>query len=114
MKLSELKDDDMILVINIISYNKYLTTVGEFKSEYHTKYIEDKQLEIYSTETVYAIFKARAMLKGTTKHWDKGVWNNILEQDIDDVQAILDKIVARNPSDYVAYQMDELLEIDIY
>ena len=113
MKLSELKDTDIILVINIISYNEYLTTVAEFKGEYPHQYIEDKQLEIYSTKTVYANFKAKAMLKGTIKHWNKEVWNNIIEQDINDIQAILDKIVARNPSDYVAYQMDELLEIDI-
>ena len=114
MKLSNLKDDDMLLVVNTISYIEYLITVKGFKNLYLLQCPNNKQLEIYSTKTVYANFKAKRMLNKTIKHWDIGVWNNIKKEYVNDIQIILDKIVADNPSDYVAHIKDKFIEIDIH
>lgn len=121
MKLSELKDDDMILVSYKGSYGEKVMTVGTFKDEYEQEYKYESALEVYSTTVVNAHLDAKRMLENEIEEvyndnmyedWDNRILGDIEEKDIEEIQIILDRILARSPEQNKAYQSNKLIEID--
>lgn len=45
--------------------------------------------------------------------WDNSISSDVTKEDIEDLQKIFDRILARNPSLNIAYEPDKLIEIDI-
>ena len=122
MKLSELKNDDVISVSYKGSYGEKVMTVGTFKDEYEQEYKYETALEIYSTTVVNAHLDAKYMLENEIDNvyndnmyedWDDAILGDVEEKDIEEIQIVLDRILARSPEQNKAYLIDKPIEIDI-
>lgn len=108
-KLSEIKDDENLIVgdevltkedlLNDIEYyrDKEVYTVTEYKANLDASDMLDYAIECESNN----------MYDG----WCEKIYNDIVEEDIRDLQAILDRIL--NRSENISYEEDEKVEIDI-
>lgn len=124
IKLSELKDEDMISVCSSNNYNGDLISKADLLDDleyYINKSNEDDKFEIYSTTKYYANINAKDMLESAIENeyqsmyedWDESISNDVEEQDIKDIQIVLDRILARNLSSNISYENDQLIEFDI-
>lgn len=111
VKLSELKDDDMLLVGEdfVISKEDFVKEIEEYEDE-----------EVYTTKEYRAIIDAKDMLESEIdceannmyEDWPYNIWDNISEDDIKELQNILDRILSGSES--ISYIADKRVEIDIY
>ena len=106
MKLSELKDTDMICVCSKNNYDGNIMSVEDFKSDYDiykanlsAKDILNDAIE-YESQNMY-------------EYWSDSIWGDVTTKDIEDIQNVLDRILNRGQSQNIAYQSDKLVEIDL-
>lgn len=120
MKLSELKDTDIICVREDLWEN--IMSVEDFKIDYENEYENIVKLKVYTTKEYNANLSAKDMLDSEIlseaennmyEDWDKSIQSDIKKEDIDDIQIVLDRILSRSPSSNISYQPDELIEIDL-
>ena len=115
IKLSELKDDE-ILLIN----NETVLTKKEFLEQFKTKEKIDK-CKVQTTTIYHTVnFNAKDMLdkfineesKSMHKEWKDYIKSDISEDEINEVQAVFDRIMERNKEYNVSYLGDG--EVEIY
>ena len=112
IKLSELKDDE-VLIIN----NELVLTKVEFLND---NIKEDKDIKIYNTNKYVLRLDAKDVLydvlDGESKNmydkWRDNIQEDINEDDIRDLQDILDRILGRNKDFNVSYCIGEEVQID--
>ena len=112
IKLSELKDDE-VLIVN----NELMLTKAEFLNN-NTK--EDKDIKIYTTNKYVLRLDAKDVLydvldgesKNMYSKWRDNIQEDINEDDIRDLQDILDRILERNKDFNVSYSADREVQID--
>lgn len=77
---------------------------------------------IYTTKPYHASFDAESILDnaieneacdGMYEDWDDRIKSDITKEDIDEFQAILDRILARSPEANISYCEDKPIEIDM-
>ena len=116
IKLSELKDDEMLLVNNI------LMSKADFLQVKDTDTYKSEKLEIYTTKPYCeARFYAKQMLDYAISelsfnmypNWQDSINRDITDEDINDIQIVLDKIINKNKERNISYQSDVEVEIDI-
>lgn len=110
VKLSELKDDDILLVGEdlVISKEDFIKEIKEHIGK-----------EVYTTIEYRASIDARDMLDSAIEcesqemyeDWDCDIWNDITKEDIREIQLILNRIF--NRSDNISYRADKRVEMDI-
>lgn len=115
IKLSELKDDEILLV-----NNELVLTKKEFLEEFKIKEEKDK-CKVQTTKIYHTVnFNAKDILdkfideesKSMHKEWKDYIKSNITEDEINEVQAVFDKISERNKEYNVSYLGNE--EVEIY
>lgn len=108
VKLSELKNDEMLLVGENLVIEK----------EDFIKEIENHRgKEVYTTTEYRASINAKSMLEDAIEReadnmyedWEEDIWNDINEEDIEELQNVVDKIL----KGHVSYIPDKRVEIDI-
>ena len=112
VKLSELKDDAMVIDKNLSVYD-----VEEVKGD--LRYFKDEGKKLYTTTEYHAHIDARDMLESAIESeydnmydgWDENISHDITDNDIRKLQVILDDILSR--SENIAYYQDEEIEVDI-
>lgn len=110
VKLSELKDDEMLLVGENLVISK-----EDFVKE--TKEHIDK--EVYTTKEYRASINAKYMLESAIEceadnmyeDWETDIWDDITEEDINELQRIVDRILSGSRN--ISYIADKRVEIDI-
>lgn len=110
IKLSELNNDDMLLVGEdlVISKEDFIKEIKEHTGK-----------EVYTTTEYRASIDASDMLDSAIEceaqemyeSWDCDIWNDITKEDIREIQLILNRIF--NRSDNVSYRADKKVKIDI-
>lgn len=110
VKLSELKNDEMLLI-----GENYVISKEDFIKEIH----EHTDKEVYTTREYRASINAKYMLESAIEceadnmyeDWETDVWEDITKEDINELQMIIDRILSgsRNIC-YIAYKR---VEIDI-
>ncbi len=110
IKLSELKDDEMLLVGDDLAISKedYIREIQEYMGK-----------EVYTTIVRRASIDARSMLEDAIKcvaqemyeDWEDDIWNDITKDDIRDIQLILNRIF--NKSNNISYFAYKKVEVDI-
>lgn len=110
IKLSELKDDEMLLVGEnlVISKEDFIKEIKEHIGK-----------EVYTTTEYTASIDARNMLEDAIEcesqemyeDWEYDVWNDIEDSDIREIQLILNRIF--NRSSNISYRADKRVEVDI-
>lgn len=114
VKLSTLSEDTIVLVD------------GEYRANTIDEILEDleeyRDKEIYTTTERYASFNAEEILyqaiedeynDGMYEDWDDSIKADVTKEDIEDLQKIFDRILARNSNSNITYEADKLIEIDI-
>ena len=120
MKLSELKDTDIICVCSKNNYDGNIMSVEDFKSDYDI-YKEKEELKVCTTTEYNANLSAKDILDDAIEYesqnmyedWNDSIWSYVTTKDIEDIQIVLDRILNRGSSSNIAYQSDELVEIDL-
>lgn len=116
MKLSYLKDDEMLLI-----NNETVLTKKEFLEQFKTEE-ERYKCKVQTTKIYHTVnFNAKNMLdkfineesKSMHKEWKDYIKSNITEDEINEVQAVFDKISERNKEYNISYLGDMEVEIDI-
>lgn len=114
VKLSTLSKDETIYIED----TSVLLSVGEVLE--HLDEFRDK--ELYTTVERYAGFNAKEILNNAIENecsdemyedWAENIKEDIEEKDIKEIQVILNRILARNPEQNMAYVTDKLIEIDV-
>ena len=114
VKISTLSKDTIVLVDGETSV-KTIEEILEDKEGYRVK-------EIYTTIPYTACLDAKYILENAIENeecnsmyeeWGEQIWGDISNEDIAEIQAVLDRILSRCPSQNIAYNHDKLIEIDI-
>lgn len=114
VKLSALKKETIVLVDD----EYHINTVSEILEDLE----EYRYKDIYTTTEHHASFDAKCIMdlaiedeynNGMYEDWDNSISSDVTKEDIEDLQKIFDRILARNPSLNIAYEPDKLIEIDI-
>ena len=114
IKLTELKDDEMLLV-----NNELVLTKEQFLEDFPAK--EDREgCEIYTTikaihrlDARYAIAKAITYIENSVyKGWTDKIYNDITDEDYKYIQDRFDEILERNKEQNVSYYSGEEIQID--
>lgn len=110
IKLSELKNDDMLLVGEnyLISKEDFVKAIEEYRDK-----------EVYTTTKYRASIDAKDMLESAIdceaynmyEEWEYDVWDDITEEDINELQNVIDRILGKSRN--IAYIVDKKVEIDI-
>lgn len=105
-------------------------TIVYIEGDVHTRTVEEvledienyRDEEIYTTKEHYANFNAKDIIytaiedeycNGMYEDWNDSIKGDVTEEDIEDFQEILDRILARNPMGNITYEPDKLIEIDV-
>ena len=114
IKLSTLSQNTMIYVEDDIA----VRTVKEILED-----IENyRNKKLYTTKKYNASFNAEEVIEeaieneynnGMYEGWDDNILIDVSEKDIKDIQAVLDRILARSPEQNIAYLAHKLIEIDV-
>nr|WP_172694030.1 GTP-binding protein [Clostridium perfringens] len=112
-KLSELKDEDMLIVDGTVMPKEDF--IRDFK---YYKSIADK---VYTTTQYKARIDANGMLDDALEReynnmyegWLENIEQDVTEDDIKELQNIVDKILSRSESTNICYIKNEKVEIDI-
>lgn len=113
IKLSELKDDEMLLV-NKLGYTLVLP-----KEDYVREMKEHEGYKIYTANQYRASLNAKDMIEDAIDYeyqnmyedWDNEIIDDVTEKDIKDIQIILDRILSR--SNNITYTEKEEVENDM-
>lgn len=114
VKLSTLPKDTVVLADG----EHYTTSVENILEDLDNYRYED----IYTTTEFHASFNAKEIMdmaiedvsvNGMYEDWDDSINADVTNEDIEDLQKIFDRILARNPSSNIAYNSDKLIEIDM-
>lgn len=114
VKISTLSKDTVVIVEDYTTVN----TVEEILED--LDFYRGK--EIYTTVERKAYFNAEEILdsaiedeqcNGMYEDWDDSVRGDITQEDIDELQAIFDRILARSPKQNTTWESVDLIEIDI-
>lgn len=114
VKLPTLTKDTIVLVEG----DCRISTVGDILND--LEYYKTK--EIYTTRPYKASFNAKEIIDDAIEDvqcndmyedWDERIYNDVTKEDIKDIQAVFDRILARNPSQNISYIADKLIEFDI-
>lgn len=110
VKLSELKNEDMLLVGEnlVIDKEDYLKEINAHRGK-----------EVYTTKEYRAGIDAKSMLEDAIsseadnmyEDWEDEIWDDITERDIDELQSVIDRILSG--CNNVSYIADKRVEIDI-
>ncbi len=110
IKLSELKNDEMLLVGEnlVIEKEDFVKEIEEHGGK-----------EVYTTTEYRASINAKDMLESAIdceasnmyEDWEYDIWEDISEEDINELQNILNRIL--NGSRNISYISDKKIEIDI-
>ena len=116
VKLSELKEDEMLLV------NERVMTTEELLNQL----IEDKESgaklpEVYTTRKHTAILDAEDILDNAIENeyanmyedWYDSIKGDITSDDVAEIQSVLDRILARNKDCNISYEGIGPVELDI-
>lgn len=115
-KLSELKDEDMLIVngYDVVSKEDFLNDLEFYKN---------KAERVYTTTQYKAHIDAKYMLEDAFEReydnnnmyeeWFDNIVSDVTEEDIKELQKIVDRILARNESTNICYIEDEKVEIDL-
>lgn len=112
-KLSELKDEDMLLV------DGYVVSKEDFIRDF--KYYKSIADRVYTTTQYKAHIDAKDMLEDAFEReydnmyegWLENIEQDVTEDDIKELQKVVDRILARNESTNICYIEDEKVEIDL-
>lgn len=110
IKLSELKDDEMLLV-----GENYVISKEDFIKEIK----EHIGTEVYTTTEYRASIDAKYMLESAIEceadnmyeDWETDIWDDINKEDINELQRIINRILSGSRN--VCYIADKRVEIDI-
>jgi len=114
VKISQLSKDTIVWVdgdYRTITVEDILRDVGNYKDK-----------DIYATTPYHASFNAKEIIddaieyvycNGMYEDWDQYIHDDVTEEDIKDIQAIFDRILARSPNQNITYESDRLIEFDI-
>lgn len=110
IKLSELKNDEMLLVGENLVIEK---------SDFIKEIEEHRGKEVYTTTEYRASINAKEMLEDAIEReadnmyegWEEDIWNDISVIYIDDLQSVINRILAGCGN--VSYIPDKRVEIDI-
>lgn len=114
VKLSALSKDTIVLVDGYSTINTVSDVLEDLESY--------KSKTIYTTTEHPASFDAKGILddaidneyeNGMYEDWDESIKADITKDDIEELQKIFDRILARTPGQNIAYEADKLIEIDI-
>ena len=113
IKISELPLDTIVLV----GCSSTINTVADILDDLN--YYKGKS--IYTTTPRHASFDADSILDHIIENesdnmyedWDVNIGADIQKEDIEDLQIILDRILARSPGQNICYEQNKLIEIDI-
>ncbi|MGL6184755.1 MAG: GTP-binding protein [Clostridium chrysemydis] len=114
-KLSELKDEDMLIVngYDVVSKEDFLNDFQFYKNNTE---------RVYTTTQYKAHIDAKDMLEDALEReyennmyegWFDNIVNDATEDDIKELQKIVDRILSRNESSNICYIEDEIVEVDI-
>lgn len=111
IKLSELQND-----VKVMDENSNVYDVEDVKED--LQYFKDKN--IYTTTEYQANINAKEMLgsaiedeyQNMYEDWDERISDDITDEDIEKIQAILDDIFSRNKTQNIAYYQDKEIEVD--
>lgn len=117
VKLSELNNKEMLFIGDTVTTKEDF--LGDF--EYFKNVTKDIQNEVYTTTIYTAYMDARQMLESAIEReaehmhesWSYDIVNDITEQDIEDIQLVIDRILKRNEDCNICYQSDRQVELDI-
>ena len=112
-KLSELKDEDMLLVDGCVVPKE------DFIRDF--KYYKSRIDRVYTTTQYKANVNAKYMLEDAFEReynnmyedWFDNILNDVTEEDIKELQEIVDRILRRNESTNICYIEDEKVIVDI-
>lgn len=114
-KLSELKDEDMIIVngYDVVSKEDFLNDFEFYKN---------KANRVYTTTQYKANVNAEYMLEDALEReynnmyedWFDHILNDVTEEDVKDLQKVVDRILARSKPTNICYLEDEKVEIDLH
>ncbi|MDU1255849.1 MAG: GTP-binding protein [Clostridium perfringens] len=113
-RLSELKDEDMLIVDGTVMPKEDF--IRDFK---YYKSIADR---VYTTNQYKAHIDARDMLEDAFEReyennmyegWFDNIVSDVTEEDIKELQKIVDRILSRSESTNICYIEDEKVEIDL-
>lgn len=114
MKLSELKDKDYI----IVNGDNMLTKEDILED---SEYYKDK--EMYAAKKEYIGIDVRNMLECEFEHiedsgdsyegWYDDICEEITDQDIEDIEKVIHRILNRDPKKSYCFREDEKIEFDI-
>lgn len=113
VKLSELKDHEMLIVDmgscgNVMSKEDYLNEIEEYRG-----------CKVYTSNKYKASIDALDMIESAIEReyqnmyedWDIEIRQDTTKEDIEDIQIVLDRILSR--SDNISYTEKEQVEIDM-
>jgi D-hexose-6-phosphate mutarotase len=124
-KLSKLDDKDLLFVCTSNNYDGDLITKEDILNDldyYKNKAKTDEKFEIYTTKAIHAYLNAEDILNDAIENeecdrmyedWGERIWEDIEKKDIDELQAIYDRILARHPAQNISYHHVALVEFDI-
>lgn len=108
VKLSELNDDEMLLVGEnlVIEKEDFIKEIKEHRGK-----------EVYTTTEYRPSINAKRMLEDAIEReadnmyedWEDNIWNDIDKEHIKEIQNVVDKIL----KGYISYLADKRVEIDI-
>lgn len=108
--LSELKDDEMLLVGEnlVISKEDFVEEIEEHRGK-----------EVYTTTVYRASIDAKYMLESAIEYeadnmyedWETDIWDDINKEDINELQRIINRILSGSRN--ICYIVDKRVEIDI-
>lgn len=113
IKLSELKDNDILLADNLPMTKKFLMTeLDDIKNEGH---------EIFTATKYTANLNAKEMLEYAVERecsnmyndWDDEFWGDVTQNDIADIEAVLNRILSRRPSRHSIYLKKDKVKVDV-
>ena len=115
IKLSNLKQTDMVYVIpsddmnsGVVSVKEILQDINSYKSSF--LYIAVKHHASLDAEDMLNDAIENECYDNMYEDWDKDINADITKEDIEDIQKILDRILAR--SENIAYAAGAPIEID--
>jgi hypothetical protein len=113
VKISSLQKDEFVYIegFNTMTVSEILEDIETYRDK-----------ELYTTIPHSASFDAGSIVanaieneqeNGMYEDWDESIEEDITEEDIADLQKVFDRILARNPSQNIAYESNKLIEIDV-
>lgn len=113
VKLSTLSKDEIVIIDGDDTVNTVEDILGDidfFKEE-----------DVYTTIPHNALFDSKYIIDNAIEDeyqdmyegWYESIKADVTKEDIKEIQVIFDRILARNPTQNIAYSQDKLIEFDI-